>query len=123
MKSALLLMAILSFGACQQKEVKVKKEPQDPFRFVRDYAKEIQKDTALTFALSEHLEDFVIPGMEAIRDLKKQNPKFYHECEKIKDTKERTEKLKASEEFRAILKKHNINPDAIKRIESLKESN
>ena len=88
MKSAILLMAVLSFTACQQKEVKVKKEPQDPFKFVRDYAKEIQKDTALTFALNEHLEDFVIPGMEAMRDLKKQNPKFYHECEKIKDTKD-----------------------------------
>jgi len=119
---SLSAIAILALTSCQQKEIKVIKEPSDPFQFTRDFAKEIQKDSALTFGLNEHLEDFVIPGMESMRELKEQNPEFYQECASIEDTKERTEKLKSSKEFRAILKRHNINPDAIKRIESLKES-
>ena len=123
MKFLSLAIAILALSSCQQKEIQVaKQEPKDPFQFARDFAKEIQKDTALTVGLNEHLEDFVIPGMMAMRELKAQNPEFYQECVSIEDTKERTEKLKASKEFRAILKKHNINPDAIKRIDSLHET-
>jgi hypothetical protein len=122
MKFLSLSIAILALTSCQQKEIKVQKEASDPFQFSRDFAKEIQKDTALTLALNEHLDDFVIPVGDAMKDLKEKNPDFYQECVNMEDSKEMTEKLKSSEEFQAILKKHNINPDAIKRIESLKES-
>lgn len=116
MKFLALLIPILALVSCQQKEVKEKKKYVNPLNKVAEYGERIHRDTVLT----KHMNDFVIPLNESMADLKEQDPEFYQECISMDNSEEMTKKLKSSEKFIAIAKKHNLDAEEIPLIEFLK---